>query len=229
VVERELRTIPGIGNVTSSASLVRPELVVRPTSPRRRPRRHLRRHRRHAAHRHRRRLRQGLAKLNLAQRQVPIVVKLPAEARQDLALLASCAYPARMARCRWATSPTLSLDSGPAQIDRYDRQRNINFEIELNRQPLGEVEKAALALPSLQQLPAGVIQTTVGDAEVMGELFASFGLAMLTGVLCIYIVLVLLFKRLHAAGDHPGRAAAVGTGGAFVALLVTHSASPCRR
>jgi hypothetical protein len=34
----------------------------------------------------------------------------------------------------------------------------------------------------------------VGDAEAMGELFASFGLAMLTGVLCIYIVLVLLFK-----------------------------------
>ena len=31
-------------------------------------------------------------------------------------------------------------------------------------------------------------------AEMMGELFASFGLAMLTGVLCIYILLVLLFK-----------------------------------
>jgi multidrug efflux pump subunit AcrB len=30
VVERELRTIPGIGNVTSTASLVRPELIVRP-------------------------------------------------------------------------------------------------------------------------------------------------------------------------------------------------------
>jgi len=39
-----------------------------------------------------------------------------------------------------------------------------------------------------------VIQTTIGDAEAMNELFASFGLAMLTGVLCIYIVLVLLFK-----------------------------------
>ena len=50
------------------------------------------------------------------------------------------------------------------------------------------------ALPSLRKLPAGVRQATVGDAEVMGELFASFGLAMLTGVLCIYIVLVLLFR-----------------------------------
>ena len=31
-------------------------------------------------------------------------------------------------------------------------------------------------------------------AEVMDALFANFGLAMLTGILCIYIVLVLLFK-----------------------------------
>ncbi len=30
LVERELRTIPGIGNVTSTSSLVRPELIVRP-------------------------------------------------------------------------------------------------------------------------------------------------------------------------------------------------------
>jgi len=39
-----------------------------------------------------------------------------------------------------------------------------------------------------------VSQTTVGDAEAMAELFNSFALAMATGVLCIYIVLVLLFR-----------------------------------
>ena len=37
-------------------------------------------------------------------------------------------------------------------------------------------------------LPPGVKQLALGDAEVMDELFASFGLAMLTGILCIYIV-----------------------------------------
>jgi multidrug efflux pump subunit AcrB len=59
----------------------------------------------------------------------------------------------------------------------------------------------------------------VGDAEVMGELFASFGLAMLTGVLCIYIVLVLLFKDFL----HPATILAalpLSLGGAFVGLLV---------
>ena len=48
-------------------------------------------------------------------------------------------------------------------------------------------------MPSLQKLPPGVIKTTVGDAEAFAELFQSFLLAMLTGVACIYIVLVLLF------------------------------------
>jgi multidrug efflux pump subunit AcrB len=63
----------------------------------------------------------------------------------------------------------------------------------------------------------------VGDAEVQGELFASFGLAMLTGVLCIYIVLVLLFKAFL----HPFTILAalpLSLGGAFVALLLTNKA-----
>lgn len=46
----------------------------------------------------------------------------------------------------------------------------------------------------MKNLPPTVKRTNIGDAEVMAELFASFGLAMLTGVLCIYVVLVLLFK-----------------------------------
>ena len=46
----------------------------------------------------------------------------------------------------------------------------------------------------MQHLPATVQTAELGDAEGMNELFASFGLAMLIGVLCIYIVLVLLFK-----------------------------------
>ena len=34
---------------------------------------------------------------------------------------------------------TLELTGGPAVIDRYDRSRNINFEIELSGLPLGDV------------------------------------------------------------------------------------------
>jgi multidrug efflux pump subunit AcrB len=223
-VERELRTIPGIGNVTSSASLVRPELVIRPdfaraadlgvTS---------------AAIADTLRIAttgdydQSLAKLNLAERQVPIVVKLPASARQDLSLLERMAVPGKHGPVMIANVASLSVDSGPAQINRYDRLRNINFDIELNQQPLGEVARLAGELPSLRNLPPGVSQTTVGDAESMAELFDSFALAMATGVLCIYIVLVLLFRDFVQPATVLA-ALVLSVPGAFLALFLTGSA-----
>ncbi len=224
IVEKELRGIPGIGNVVSTSSLVRPELIVRPdfaraadlgvTS---------------AAIADTLRIAtsgdydQALPKLNLSQRQVPIVVKLAADARTDLALLSRLAVPGARGPVMLGNVATLAIDSGPAQIDRYDRQRNINFEIELNQQPLGEVEKNVLALPSIKNLPAGITQATVGDAEAMGELFASFGLAMLTGVACIYIVLVLLFHDFVQPVSILG-ALLLAIPGAFLALFITHTA-----
>ena len=93
----------------------------------------------------------------------------------------------------------------------------------LNQQPLGEVEKRVLALPSIKNLPAGITQATVGDAEAMGELFASFGLAMLTGVACIYIVLVLLFHDFVQPVSILG-ALLLAIPGAFLALFITHTA-----
>jgi multidrug efflux pump subunit AcrB len=223
-VERELRTLPGIGNVTSTASLVRPELVVRPDFARAADLGVTA-----AAIADTLRIAtagdydQGLAKLNLAQRQVPIVVKLPLEARQDLALIERLAVPGKSGPVMLGNVARISIDSGPAEIDRYDRLRNVNFEIELNQQPLGEVEERALALPSLRNLPPGVIQTTVGDAEAMNELFQSFGLAMLTGVLCIYIVLVLLFKDFVQPVTILA-ALVLSIPGAFLALFITQSA-----
>jgi multidrug efflux pump subunit AcrB len=118
---------------------------------------------------------------------------------------------------------SISIDSGPTEIDRYDRLRNINFEIELNQQPLGEVAKQALALPSLRDLPPGVTQTEIGDAEAMGELFESFSLAMLTGIMCIYIVLVLLFRDFVQPATILA-ALVLSIPGAFLALFITHTA-----
>ncbi|WP_374326992.1 efflux RND transporter permease subunit [Azonexus sp.] len=223
-VERELRGIAGIGSVTTTASLTRPELVIRPdfarmadlgvTS---------------AAIADTLRIAtagdydQGLAKLNLQQRQVPIVVKLPPAARADLDLLRQLTVPGRHGPVLLANIASVDIAGGPAEITRYDRLRNINFEVELNGQALGDVEKAALALPSLQQLPPGIIQTTIGDAEAMGELFASFGLAMATGVLCIYIVLVLLFKDFVQPVTILA-ALVLSVPGAFLALFIAQKA-----
>jgi multidrug efflux pump subunit AcrB len=223
-VERELRTIPGIGNVTSSSSLVRPELVVRPdfdrmadlgvTS---------------AAIADTLRIAtagdfdQSLAKLNLSQRQIPIVVRLPAAARTDLDLLQRLPVPGARGPVPLGNVATVALEGGPAQIDRLNRQRNVNIEVELNGQPLGAVEAQAMAMPSLKTLPPGIQQTVIGDAEAMNELFASFGLAMLTGVLCIYMVLVLLFKDFVQPITILG-ALVLSIPGAFLALFITQTA-----
>jgi multidrug efflux pump subunit AcrB len=223
-VARDLRTIPGIGNVTSTSSLVRPELVVRPdfaraadlgvTS---------------AAIADTLRVAtagdydQALAKLNLSDRQIPVVVKLRADARQDIELLSRLVVQGSHGPVMLGSVADLSIESGPAEIDRYDRMRNINFEIELNQQPLGKVEAQAVVLPSLRQLPPGIIRTTVGDAEAMAELFDSFALAMLTGVLCIYMVLVLLFKDFMQPATILA-ALVLSVPGAFLALFATHTA-----
>jgi multidrug efflux pump subunit AcrB len=219
-VEKDLRTIPGLGQIASTASLIRPEVAVRPdfakaadlgvTS---------------AAIGETLRIATSgdydvaLPKLNLSQRQVPIVVRLNEEARRDLSVLERLSVPGSRGPVMLGQVATLELTGGPAVIDRYDRSRNINFEIELSGAPLGDVAAAVQELPAVKNLPAGVRVVEVGDAEVMGELFASFGLAMLTGVLCIYIVLVLLFKDFL----HPVTilsALPLSLGGAFVGLLL---------
>ncbi|MFY8086255.1 MAG: efflux RND transporter permease subunit, partial [Rubrivivax sp.] len=69
-------------------------------------------------------------------------------------------------------------------------------------------------------LPPGVIQTTVGDAEAFAELAQSFLLAILTGVLCIYIVLVLLFHAWVQPVTILG-ALVLAVPGAIFALFVT--------
>jgi len=161
----------------------------------------------------------ALPKLNLSQRQVPIVVRLSDDARKDLSVLERLSIPGSRGPVMLGQVASIELASGPAVIDRYDRQRNVNFEIELSGMPLGDVTQAVQKLPSLQNLPLGVKIIEVGDAEVMGELFASFGLAMTIGVLCIYIVLVLLFKGFL----HPLTILAalpLSLGGAFVGLLI---------
>ncbi|ASM76162.1 acriflavin resistance protein [Vitreoscilla filiformis] len=223
-VERELRTLPGIGAVTSTSSLQRPELVIRPDFARMADAGVTT-----AAIADTLRVAtagdydQALAKLNLAQRQVPIVVSLPPEARQDLALLARLPVPGARGPVPLSSVATLTLASGPTEVSRYDRQRNVNFEIELNGQPLGDVEAAALALPSLRELPPGVSRTSVGDAEAMADLFNGFGLAMAAGVLCIYAVLVLLFKQFVQPVTILA-ALVLSVPGAFLALFATHTA-----
>ena len=223
-VEKDLRTIKGLGNIASTAALVRTELIVRPnvvaaadlgvnT----------------AAIGETLRIatvgdyEQNIAKLNLDKRQVPIVVKLEESAKTDLNALKKLAVMGTKGPVMLDQVATMEFAGGSSVINRYDRQRNVQFDIELSGIALGDATTAVNALPSIQRLPAGVTQAQIGDSEMMGELFASFGLAMLTGVICIYFVLVLLFKDFLQPITILV-ALPLSLGGAFVGLLVAGKA-----
>ena len=223
-VERELRGLHGIGNVNSSASLVRPEIIVRPDFAK-------------AADLGVTAASIGetvrvatagdydtdLTKMNLPERQVPIRVKLPNSVRADLAAIERLTVPGKNGPVRLANVATVTMESGPAQIDRLNRSRNVTLDVELGSRTLGELNEEARALPSMKNLPASVKIAELGDAQEMASLFASFGLAMLIGVLCIYCVLVLLFKDFMQPVTILA-ALPLSIGGAFVALLITGSA-----
>ena len=219
-VDKSLRALKGVGNTTSSVNLVRTEVIVRPragqaatlgvTSQ--------------AISDALRIATQGdytqlLPKLNLDQRQIDIVVRLNRPARESLEQLRRIVVQGNDGAVMLGQVADLELGGGPATISRYDRERNVDFTIELGDKGLGDVVKEVSDLPAIKQLPAGVHLTETGDAEMMAEMFSSFGLAMLAGVLCIWVVLVLLFRSfLHPVTILSALPLAIG--GSFVSLLL---------
>jgi hydrophobe/amphiphile efflux-1 (HAE1) family protein len=219
--ERDLRTLQGIGNVVSGASLQRPEIHITPDFAR-------------AAELGVSTEALGavvrvatsgdfstrLPKLNLPQRQIPIRVQLDQSVRENLDTIRQLRIPGRNGAVPLSAVASVEMGSGPAQLARFDRMRNVSIDVELNGLPVGQVIAQADKLPSLQTLPPGVIRQSSGDAERMAELFGGFGGAMLIGVLLIYIVLVLLFHDFLQPITIL-TALPLSVGGAFVALLVT--------
>ena len=223
-VERELRSIEGLGSITSSASLLRPEVVITPDPARAAERGVATETIAEAA-----RIAtagdfvQRLAKLNLPERQVPIRVGF---AKEDLAapeLIGQLRVPGRDGPVPLSSVARIELASGPAQIARYQRQRNVTLTAELNGRPLGDVMAQVEQLPGVKQLPEGVSFLNAGDAEVFVELFVGFLLAMGAGILCIYAVLLLLFNNALQPITIL-TAVPLCAGGAFGALLITQNA-----
>ncbi|MBV1797944.1 efflux RND transporter permease subunit [Siccirubricoccus sp. G192] len=224
-LESQMRGLPRLAGARSTASLVRPELQIIPREAR-------------AAElgvsvaaiSTTARIAtigdidQSLARFNLPDRQIPIRVMLDERARGDLDQL-------RMLRVEGRAGLAVPLDAvaeirhgaGPAQIDRLDRVRKAMVEAELNGLPLGEATKLVAALPIMQHLPEGVRQRATGDTEIMAELFGGFAVALGSGVLLIYLVLVLLFggflQPLTIMSALP-----LSLGGALLALLLAQKA-----
>jgi multidrug efflux pump subunit AcrB len=193
-IEREMRGIPGLTSVNTSASLLAPELTIRPLRER-------------AAElgvttaamaQVTRIATSGdilnnLPKMNLPDRQVPIRVRLNDKARGDLEQIKLLPVPARGGAVPLMNVADVSFGSGPAQITRYDRSRNITISADRGSLPLGDALKLIYKLPSVTNLPPGVRRAESGEAGFMTEIFTGFATAMIVGIFCIYALLVLLF------------------------------------
>ena len=222
----EIRALPGVGAVTSDRSLPRQELTVTPD-----------------------RLamadkgvttqdiattlriatvgdyEQSLSKLNLDTRQIPIVVRLPDIAKQNVSQLEGLYIPSTNAvgqGVRVGDVARLDFGTGPAQIKRLDRERSIGIIVQPGTTELGELVQAVKNTQAMQNLPSSITVIDQGQAENMAELFSGFIIAMSVGIICILGVLILLFGRLLQPFTIL-MALPLSIGGAFVGLVITGS------
>ncbi|MGP4734418.1 MULTISPECIES: efflux RND transporter permease subunit [unclassified Psychrobacter] len=168
---------------------------------------------------------QQLSKLNLDTRQVPIVVRLPDVAKQNVSQLEGLYVPSTMPAgqgVRVGEVATLDFGTGPAQISRLDRERAISITVQPASGELGDLVQAVKAVPTMQQLPPSITIIDQGQAENMADLFSGFIIAMSVGVVCILGVLILLFGRLLQPFTIL-MALPLSIGGAFVGLVITNS------
>ncbi|HVM95098.1 MAG TPA: efflux RND transporter permease subunit [Candidatus Acidoferrales bacterium] len=97
-----------------------------------------------------------------------------------------------------ANLANLSEERGPAQIDRYSRQRKVTIVANLNGLPLSEaIEKIQPILNSLE-LPATYHVEFSGRAKALGETGSNFALAFMLSLLFMYMILAAQFESfLH--------------------------------
>ena len=225
-VMAEIRSLPSAGDVTSDRSLPRQELSVTPNR---------------LAMADQGVTTQGIAdtlrvatvgdyeqrlsKLNLDTRQIPIVVRLPDSAKDNVSQLGDLYVPSSRAGgngVRVAEVADLNFGTGPSEILRFDRERSITISVQPASGELGELVKAVKATPTLQQLPEAISIIDQGQAESMKELFSGFVIAISVGIICIFGVLILLFGKVLQPFTIL-MALPLSIGGAFVGLVLSNS------
>ena len=87
--------------------------------------------------------------------------------------------------------------TGPVQIDRQDRMRQVTVMANLETaKPLGEALADVRKLETDIGLPDGIESAFTGEGDTMAESFASIGFSMMLAVILIYMVLAAQFESL---------------------------------
>jgi multidrug efflux pump subunit AcrB len=141
---------------------------------------------------------QNVAKFSLADRQIPIRVALAESARRNLSTIENLPVPtARGGTVPLKVVAEISFGAGPTEIRRHNQQRRIQIGADLAPGLLsGDVQLKVNQLPSLKNLPSGVETVQLGMQKWLGELVQNFILAVIAGIVMVFAVLVLLYKRV---------------------------------
>ena len=167
----------------------------------------------------------ALPKVSLDERLIPIRVQLSTVSREDVARISNLKIQTNTgAMVPLSTVAEVKLGEGPAMVKRFNRQRLVLIAANL---PLGvalgtATEDFTKATEGLQ-LPGTARLVASGDAEVQAEMSASFGNAMLLGLVLMLSVLILLFGSVIQPFTILF-SLLLSIGGVAVALLVTGSA-----
>jgi len=198
-VAEEMRTIPGLRGPRVEGDLPRPEVVIKPrlnlaadlgvTT---------------AALSQTIRIAtlgdidQNAAKFSLSDRQIPIRVMLDENSRRDLSTIQNLPVQTRMG----TTVPLkvvaeVTFGAGPSQIQRFNQERRIVISADLAPGAVaGEQRAKIMELPIMKNLPPTVHYAAAGDAKWQAEMIQNFIIALAAGVMLVFAVLVLLYRRV---------------------------------
>jgi multidrug efflux pump subunit AcrB len=138
------------------------------------------------------------AKFSLADRQVPIRVVLPEQSRSAMSTIENLPVPtASGGSVPLSRVAEIRFGQGPTSIQSYDRLRRVYIGADLAPgAEKGIADKQIENLPLMKNLPSGVSNKKAGSEKFLQELLTNFAIALVTGILLVFAVLVLLYRRL---------------------------------
>ncbi|QJU59388.1 efflux RND transporter permease subunit [Sphingomonas sp. AP4-R1] len=141
---------------------------------------------------------QNAAKFSLSDRQIPIRVVLNENSRRSLSTIQNLPVPtSRGGSVPLSVVAEIGFGAGPSQIQRFNQERRVVISADLAPGAIAGDERAKImALPAMKNLPEGVHYSPAGQAKWQEELVTNFMLAVVAGVLLVFAVLVLLYRRV---------------------------------
>ena len=168
---------------------------------------------------------QNSAKFSLSDRQIPIRVALSEESRRNLSTIENLPVPTSAGgSVPLKVVAEIGFGAGPVVIQRTNQIRRTSIGVDLAPGLVtGDAMPKINKLPSLNNLPQGVKRLTLGAAKWQYELFVNFVIAVVAGILLVFAVLVLLYKRVMPPFVNMGSLLLAPLGGA-IALRLTGNA-----